>query len=109
MRPENLKPIHTNVADGHDIRRRAAVAINSVLLSPLAANRTALAAFFADCADKASGAAAGTARRVSGSFKLDDGTPLAMGGKTGTGGPQLLEGLNVGSIDFGVTDRKSVV
>ncbi|WP_093461321.1 transglycosylase domain-containing protein [Pseudomonas sp. NFR16] len=28
---------------------------------------------------------AGTARRVSGSFKLQDGTPLAMGGKTGTG------------------------
>lgn len=28
---------------------------------------------------------AGTARRVSGSFKLDDGTVLVMGGKTGTG------------------------
>ncbi|WP_313294950.1 transglycosylase domain-containing protein [Pseudomonas sp.] len=28
---------------------------------------------------------AGTARRISGSFKLDDGTPLVMGGKTGTG------------------------
>ena len=28
---------------------------------------------------------AGTAKRVSGSFKLADGTPLAMGGKTGTG------------------------
>ena len=28
---------------------------------------------------------AGTARRVSGSFKLADGTPLTMGGKTGTG------------------------
>ena len=28
---------------------------------------------------------AGTARRVSGSFTLDNGTPLAMGGKTGTG------------------------
>ena len=28
---------------------------------------------------------AGTARRVSGSFKLQDGTTLAMGGKTGTG------------------------
>ncbi|MFO2466424.1 transglycosylase domain-containing protein [Pseudomonas sp. 15FMM2] len=28
---------------------------------------------------------AGTAKRVAGSFKLDDGTPLAMGGKTGTG------------------------
>jgi membrane peptidoglycan carboxypeptidase len=28
---------------------------------------------------------AGTARRVSGSFKLQDGTQLAMGGKTGTG------------------------
>ncbi|MFJ2546918.1 transglycosylase domain-containing protein [Pseudomonas sp. NPDC087612] len=28
---------------------------------------------------------AGTARRVSGSFKLADGTPLVMGGKTGTG------------------------
>jgi hypothetical protein len=28
---------------------------------------------------------AGTARRVSGSFKLPDGTPLVMGGKTGTG------------------------
>ncbi|WP_434766603.1 transglycosylase domain-containing protein [Pseudomonas triticicola] len=28
---------------------------------------------------------AGTAKRVSGSFKLPDGTPLAMGGKTGTG------------------------
>jgi membrane peptidoglycan carboxypeptidase len=28
---------------------------------------------------------AGTARRVSGSFKLDDGNVLAMGGKTGTG------------------------
>ena len=28
---------------------------------------------------------AGTAKRLSGSFKLPDGTPLAMGGKTGTG------------------------
>ncbi|WP_449431435.1 transglycosylase domain-containing protein [Pseudomonas putida] len=28
---------------------------------------------------------AGTARRISGSFKLKDGTPLVMGGKTGTG------------------------
>ncbi|WP_339545510.1 transglycosylase domain-containing protein [Pseudomonas sp. RA_35y_Pfl2_P32] len=28
---------------------------------------------------------AGTAKRVAGSFKLIDGTPLAMGGKTGTG------------------------
>ncbi|QNG11951.1 glycosyl transferase family 51 [Pseudomonas putida] len=28
---------------------------------------------------------AGTARRISGSFKLQDGTPLVMGGKTGTG------------------------
>lgn len=28
---------------------------------------------------------AGTARRVSGTFKLDDGTVLTMGGKTGTG------------------------
>lgn len=28
---------------------------------------------------------AGTAKRLSGSFKLADGTPLAMGGKTGTG------------------------
>ncbi|VVQ16171.1 hypothetical protein PS925_04127 [Pseudomonas fluorescens] len=28
---------------------------------------------------------AGTAKRVSGSFKLADGSPLAMGGKTGTG------------------------
>jgi membrane peptidoglycan carboxypeptidase len=28
---------------------------------------------------------AGTAKRVAGSFKLPDGTPLAMGGKTGTG------------------------
>jgi membrane peptidoglycan carboxypeptidase len=28
---------------------------------------------------------AGTARRVSGSFKTDDGTALVMGGKTGTG------------------------
>ncbi|MCX4218456.1 MULTISPECIES: transglycosylase domain-containing protein [unclassified Pseudomonas] len=27
----------------------------------------------------------GTAKRVSGSFKLNDGTPLTMGGKTGTG------------------------
>jgi membrane peptidoglycan carboxypeptidase len=28
---------------------------------------------------------AGTAKRVAGSFKLPDGRPLAMGGKTGTG------------------------
>ena len=28
---------------------------------------------------------AGTAKRVAGSFKLADGSPLAMGGKTGTG------------------------
>jgi len=28
---------------------------------------------------------AGTAKRVAGTFKLDNGTPLAMGGKTGTG------------------------
>lgn len=32
---------------------------------------------------------AGTAKRVSGSFKLADGTPLAMGGKTGTGDNRL--------------------
>ncbi|MGY2137358.1 transglycosylase domain-containing protein [Pseudomonas reactans] len=32
---------------------------------------------------------AGTAKRVAGSFKLADGTPLAMGGKTGTGDNRL--------------------
>ncbi|MFQ6576106.1 biosynthetic peptidoglycan transglycosylase [Pseudomonas sp. UM16] len=32
---------------------------------------------------------AGTARRVSGSFKLNDGTPMVMGGKTGTGDNRL--------------------
>jgi len=32
---------------------------------------------------------AGTARRVSGSFKLNDGAPMVMGGKTGTGDNRL--------------------
>ena len=38
---------------------------------------------------------AGTARRVSGSFKLDDGSPLAMGGKTGTG-DNRIESMGAG-------------
>ena len=38
---------------------------------------------------------AGTARRVSGSFKVDDGTPLAMGGKTGTG-DNRIESMGAG-------------
>lgn len=38
---------------------------------------------------------AGTARRVSGSFKLADGTPLAMGGKTGTG-DNRIESIGAG-------------
>ena len=38
---------------------------------------------------------AGTARRVSGSFKLEDGTPLAMGGKTGTG-DNRIESMGAG-------------
>src|SRR5476649_41915 len=38
---------------------------------------------------------AGTARRVSGSFKLADGTPLAMGGKTGTG-DNRIEAMGAG-------------
>ena len=64
MRPEELPPIHANVADGHDIRRRAAVAINSVLLSPLVANKSALALFFLECANKATGAPAGARATV---------------------------------------------
>ncbi|NWA01469.1 transglycosylase domain-containing protein [Pseudomonas gingeri] len=38
---------------------------------------------------------AGTARRVSGSFKQPDGTPLAMGGKTGTG-DNRIEAIGAG-------------
>ncbi|WP_431701874.1 transglycosylase domain-containing protein [Pseudomonas sp. BR20] len=38
---------------------------------------------------------AGTAKRVSGSFKLTDGTPLAMGGKTGTG-DNRIEAIGAG-------------
>ena len=38
---------------------------------------------------------AGTARRVSGSFKLNDGSPLAMGGKTGTG-DNRIESIGAG-------------
>lgn len=38
---------------------------------------------------------AGTAKRVSGSFKLADGTPLAMGGKTGTG-DNRIEAIGAG-------------
>ena len=38
---------------------------------------------------------AGTARRVSGSFTLADGTPLAMGGKTGTG-DNRIEAIGAG-------------
>ncbi|MCF4978886.1 glycosyl transferase family 51 [Pseudomonas gessardii] len=38
---------------------------------------------------------AGTAKRVAGSFKLADGTPLAMGGKTGTG-DNRLEAIGAG-------------
>ena len=38
---------------------------------------------------------AGTAKRVSGSFKLADGTPLAMGGKTGTG-DNRIEAIGTG-------------
>ncbi|MFA7941953.1 transglycosylase domain-containing protein [Pseudomonas brenneri] len=37
----------------------------------------------------------GTAKRVSGSFKLIDGTPLAMGGKTGTG-DNRIEAIGAG-------------
>ncbi len=37
----------------------------------------------------------GTAKRVSGSFKLTDGTPLAMGGKTGTG-DNRIEAIGAG-------------
>ena len=37
----------------------------------------------------------GTAKRVSGSFKLADGTPLAMGGKTGTG-DNRIEAIGAG-------------
>ena len=38
---------------------------------------------------------AGTAKRVAGSFKLADGTPLAMGGKTGTG-DNRIEAMDTG-------------
>ncbi|CRM47452.1 penicillin-binding protein 1B [Pseudomonas sp. 31 R 17] len=38
---------------------------------------------------------AGTAKRLAGSFKLDDGTPLAMGGKTGTG-DNRIEAIGAG-------------
>ena len=38
---------------------------------------------------------AGTAKRVSGSFKLSDGTPLIMGGKTGTG-DNRIEAIGAG-------------
>ncbi|MGK9415289.1 transglycosylase domain-containing protein [Pseudomonas cedrina] len=38
---------------------------------------------------------AGTAKRVAGSFKLADGTPLAMGGKTGTG-DNRIEAIGTG-------------
>ncbi|SEB35441.1 penicillin-binding protein [Pseudomonas marginalis] len=38
---------------------------------------------------------AGTAKRVSGSFKLADGSPLAMGGKTGTG-DNRIEAIGAG-------------
>ncbi|ONH55288.1 Membrane carboxypeptidase (penicillin-binding protein) [Pseudomonas cedrina] len=38
---------------------------------------------------------AGTAKRVAGSFKLADGTPLAMGGKTGTG-DNRIEAIGAG-------------
>ncbi|WP_350612416.1 transglycosylase domain-containing protein [Pseudomonas sp. HY7a-MNA-CIBAN-0227] len=38
---------------------------------------------------------AGTAKRVSGSFKLADGTPLTMGGKTGTG-DNRIEAIGAG-------------
>jgi membrane peptidoglycan carboxypeptidase len=34
----------------------------------------------------------GTARRLAGSFKLADGTPLALGGKTGTGDNRIVVG-----------------
>lgn len=57
MRPENLQDITTIISDGHDLRRRASVAISSVELSPIAANKTKLSAFFADCAGKATGTA----------------------------------------------------
>jgi membrane peptidoglycan carboxypeptidase len=38
---------------------------------------------------------AGTAKRVQGSFKLADGTPLPMGGKTGTG-DNRIESIGTG-------------
>ncbi|UWF48231.1 penicillin-binding protein [Pseudomonas sp. N3-W] len=38
---------------------------------------------------------AGTAKRVAGSFKLPDGTPLSMGGKTGTG-DNRIEAIGAG-------------
>lgn len=34
----------------------------------------------------------GTARRLSGAFKLADGAPLALGGKTGTGDNRIVIG-----------------
>ena len=38
----------------------------------------------------------GTARRLSGAFKLADGTPVALGGKTGTGDNRIVIGKGAG-------------
>lgn len=55
MRPELLKPLRDIVADGHDVRRRAAAAISSIERTGSATQKQALTDFFSDCGVKAGG------------------------------------------------------
>lgn len=55
MRPELLKPLRDIIADGHDVRRRAAAAISSIERTGSAAQKQALTDFFSDAGVKAGG------------------------------------------------------
>lgn len=55
MRPELLKPLRDVIADGHDVRRRAAAAISSIERTGSATQKQALTDFFVDAANKSGG------------------------------------------------------
>lgn len=55
MRPELLKPLRGVIADGNDVKRRAATAISSIERTGSATQKQALTDFFSDCAAKSGG------------------------------------------------------
>lgn len=55
MRPELLKPLRDVIADGHDVRRRAAAAISSIERTGSVDQKQALTDFFTDAATKSGG------------------------------------------------------